>query len=432
MKPFQVVFLAIFIGAFVGSIILFAVFGGVSKDTSVTIPTTIIWGTLKADDITPVFDKMNFDQSKSIDARYVQKSEETFDLDLLKAIADGTPPDLVILPASDMWNKHDRLYTIPYSAYPERYFKDTYIQAADILHTASGYLGVPFSIDPMVMYWNRNLLGQAGISQVPTNWDDVVKDIPKLSKVDQTLGISQSAIALGEFRNVNKSKEILSSLLFQAGNSITTLTTSLVDNQDTYQINLGIQDGYPEKAILFYNQFSDPNKITYNWNRSLQSSTDAFLAEKLALYLGSASELSQLQNRNPNLNFDVAAFPQSKTSINSVVYGKLYAVGILKNSKNMAGASDIMNKLTGATFQKNYTEKVNLPPIRRDLLATAPSNGFAAVFYQAALIAKTWFDPSDARTTTIFGNMVESVSSGKNGVTDALREASDEMKSLIR
>ncbi len=43
----------------------------------------------------------------------------------------------------------------------------------------------------------------------------------------------------------------------------------------------------------------------------MSDSKNMFLAGDLALYFGFASELDDLKNKNPNLNFDVTLFPQT-------------------------------------------------------------------------------------------------------------------------
>ena len=61
-------------------------------------------------------------------------------------------------------------------------------------------------------------------------------------------------------------------------------------------------------VLKFYTDFADPLKDVYSWNKSFSNSRDAFSAENLVFYLGYASELQSLINKNPNQNFFGCAY----------------------------------------------------------------------------------------------------------------------------
>src|SRR3990167_874728 len=99
----------------------------------------------------------------------------------------------------------------------------TYIEEAELLLAQEGIYGLPLSVDPFVLYYNRDLLSAAGMAQPMGYWDEIYAAATKLTKKDAALNITQSVMALGESRNILHSKDILSLLMMQAGTAIVSL-----------------------------------------------------------------------------------------------------------------------------------------------------------------------------------------------------------------
>ena len=184
-------------------------------------------------------------------------------------------------------------------------------------------------------------------------------------------------------------------------------------------------------ALNFYTQFSNPLGLTYSWNKSLPNSRDAFLAGDLAIYFGFASELSELRARNPNLYFDVAAFPQPKGAKKSVTFGKLYGAAVMKSSKDIANSARIAFLLTSNQALRGFSQKSGWPTVRRDLLSAKPTDAFGALFYDSALKSRGWLDPDYWATSAAFKEMIESVSSGKARPSEAVGKMEQEINKLI-
>jgi ABC-type glycerol-3-phosphate transport system substrate-binding protein len=156
-----------------------------------------------------------------------------------------------------------------------RQFKDTFIEGSEVYMAPEGVLGMPISVDPLVMYWNRQLFQDAQITEPPKYWDEFYKLASVLSKKDGALNISKSAVAFGEFGNIAHAKEIILNLAMQAGTPITVWKDNKVESVFDHQ------NGKPtipaEAAVNFYTEFSNPAKPSYSWNRSLVNSTNYFL-----------------------------------------------------------------------------------------------------------------------------------------------------------
>ena len=196
--------------------------------------------------------------------------------------------------------------------------------------------------------------------------------------------------------------------------------------------NSSINQNGAEAALSFYTQFVDPVKSIYSWNTSLPLSRDMFTAGDLALYFGYASELGNLNARNPNLNFDVALMPQSQSSSVKMTYGKVYGLAILKSSPNVVAATNAFYALTSSAAQTVWSNESGYPPVVRSLLTQKTSSPFMSVFNTAALQSQGWLDPNRSATNEIFNDMIGSVISGDKQPSGAVQDAGNSLDQLLK
>ncbi|HEY4500443.1 MAG TPA: ABC transporter substrate-binding protein [Candidatus Paceibacterota bacterium] len=425
MSRFQLIFSAILVVLGVAGAVLFAV---ARNQGSQSAPALTMWGTLDNRPVSDFLAKISVDYRDTVNVSYVAKDPATFELDLISALARGQGPDMVLLPQDLILKQLDKFYIIPYESYSQRLFKDSFIQEGELYMMSSGIVGLPFSVDPMVMYWNRDIFSNAGLAAPPASWTEFFGLIPKLTKRDQNGNVSQSMVAFGEVRNVFFAKDIVALLTMQAGSPI------VVWDVNGFKSNLadrGVSGLVPaESAVSFFTEFSNPVKASYSWNRAFSLDRTMFLAGRLALYFGYGSELSELRNANPNLNFDVAVVPQAEG--NRMTFGRMNAIAMLKTSPNIPAAYIAAVTLSGASLQTEWVTNSGFPPVRRDMLRTLPSDAFQSVIYQSALISRAWLDPYREATLGTFMRLIENVTSGKSRISESVNEANLELDNLLR
>jgi ABC-type glycerol-3-phosphate transport system substrate-binding protein len=426
----QIILMVVFVAALIIGVFIFAGFIPVGSNTTVgAVGDVYLWGTVPRDQIIQPLDNLNI-ANKTYRIIYIQKDPATFDTDLTNALARGQGPDLFFLPDDLVFKHKDKVVTVPFTAYPQVTFTDTFISEANIYLDTDKVLAFPFLVDPMVMYYNRDMLEGAGQVLPPVSWDD----FPTLVKAITTLGPSRnvikSAVAFGEFTNINHAKDLLVAMFIQKGNPIisrvgTEFRSSLADTFGT--------TASPASVIFnYYSDFSNSIKDVYSWNRSMPNSLNAFIAGDLAVYFGYASELAIIKAKNPNLNFDVTKIPQTKGSTIKATFGRMNAIAISKASKNSATAYTAAGSLTSADFLGKISIALNLPPARRDLLAKKPATpAYMSTFYDSALIARSWLDPSPKDTDLLFKTIVEDISSGRLDVSQAIRKGADSLDQLL-
>lgn len=425
MSKFKIVVTAIFAISFVGGIIVFAMYRSSSQSAS----NVVVWGTISNAAFDAAYKNSSLAKNKLINTTYIKKNPADFDSQFVEALADGVGPDVLIMREDSIYKNRNKLLVIPYKSYTARDFKSRFIEGGDIFLGTDGVFALPFIVDPMVMYWNKDIFSNNLISQTPLYWDEMYDLSKKMTIKDSSANIMQSTLAFGEWKNVNNAKEIISLLMLQAGTPITAINGntyySVIDSLFNFAIAPGVS------ALNYYTQFSNPTATSYSWNRSLPTSLNFFLSGNLAMYFGFASEIFSIQQKNPNLNYDVALIPQIRDTKKKINYAHIYGLSISKQSKVAAGAFSVINALTEPASIQALESVTNLPPVRNDLVSGKPTDEFRAIFYPSALIAHSWIDPDSVATTDIFRNMIESITSGQARVTGALSEASQNITALF-
>lgn len=426
---FQIIILVVFSFFVILGLILFAT--GKSQSTSDVITPVVAWGTVDAGIVNKLIANTLEKNKDSLKFSYVQKDPSTFEKELIEALADGSGPDVVLIPQDLLLKHKNKLYPLAYASYPLRTFKDQFIDAGSIYLDDTGVLGVPFMVDPIVMYWNKTHFVNASIVSAPKYWDDFSADVAKLTRKDSNYNVLQSGAALGEYSNILHAKDIVSMLFIQAGAPIVGK-----NSEGAYVASLagsfGNIDHPAESALSFYTDFANPIKGSYSWNKSLKSSMDSFLSGDTSIYFGYASELPMITLKNPNLNFDISSVPQVRDSQKQTGFAKVYAFSVLKASKNTVSAFNQIFTLTSKDSITDLTSIANLPPVRKDVLANKPDSLYMQTFYDSALRSEAWPDPDPVLTEIMFKNMIESTIIGKIKAGDAVGRADRELESFLK
>ncbi|MDO8572693.1 MAG: extracellular solute-binding protein [bacterium] len=433
-KGFQLAILGTF-GAFIflGVLAFAGILPGFSNKATkdnLFLGNVTIWGTLPQAQLMNIFEDFNNENKKIVTVTYFEKSKGTFERELIEALADGIGPDMILLSQDYIVRHRNKIYPIPYEVYPERDLKTNFIEEGELYLGDTGIYAVPFVVDPLVMYWNRDMFSSALISTPPSYWDEFFGLAKILTKIDNSSNIKKSLVSFGEYDNVANAKEILSMLMMQAGSSIVSQEGGVYRSTLSSNESNGVSPG--EEAFRFYTEFSNPTKTSYSWNRSLLYSRDMFTTGDLALYFGFASEYGSLQKKNPHLNFDVTTVPQTRTADRKLTFGKMQGLSILKSSKILSADLAALQILSNKDVVASASTALNLPPVRRELLSQRPKESYLSVFYDGALLSKGWLDPSPSDTNAIFNEIVQDITSGRRKLSNAVENGNALLEKLLR
>lgn len=428
-NKFKMIVMGVFGFFIIAGLLAFSMFR--STNTANSQVNVSIWGTVSK----TVFDNFvsKYEQDKNLQFKltYTEKDISTIDSDLVEAIATGKGPDAILIPQEFMSRYLDKITFI--TSVTQRTFLDTYIQEAGIYIQQSGIFAIPFFVDPLVMYWNKDMFASAAVAAPPATWSEFPLLAGKFTTIDQNGNITRSAASFGEYANIDNAKALISTLIMQAGSPIASYddsTGSFISS--LYQKSADNSLIPAVSALTFFTDYSNPKKSVYSWNSSLPSSKNFFISGNLATYFGFASEAADIANKNPNLNFDVAMMPQTLNATAKTTFGELYGFAFLKSSPNTVAAFNLISMLTNADGVSEFLQLNEGAPARKDLIAAGTPDPQKAVFYDSALIAKGWVDPSIDGTNAIFKSMVSDITTGSLSVDDSVQKADTKLNILFQ
>jgi ABC-type glycerol-3-phosphate transport system substrate-binding protein len=354
-------------------------------------------------------------------------------------VAEGNGPDAIIFPDYMYYNQINKLLTIPNETVSAKTYANTYLDIANQFTVQGGIKAFPILIDPLVMYYNIDILKSEGILIPPKDWVEFVNMNDNIVRKQDNGIIDRAYVALGEYDNVNHAKDILFAMLSQVGVNISFYDLGMGSYVSGLNKSKSAQDQgetagkLTRDVLVYFTEFANPSKPSYTWNKSFKSSKEAFLAGDLAIYFGPGSEVKYIQTRNPNLNFAIADIPQAYSN-NKVTHGKVYSLGFLITSKDANSTyKGVMDFFNTYEMNESLSDSIGLASARRDVLTNSKAsktNADIAVINNSAIYAKSWIDPNKNSTDEIFSKMINSIVSGTQSISDSISDASSRLDKL--
>lgn len=420
-RPFELALIVIFTGLLLSALLILKFYNPSSDDDGeimVPVGSISIWGVLPAEAIQSLLIELVevSDVYREVTYQYIQP--ENFDSALVSALADNVGPDIVLISQEELVKTRKRILPIAYTDFPLRDFRDLYLEGADIFTLSDGVYSYPLVVDPLMLYWNRDMLTTEGYLAAPKNWEELVNDMfPTLIKRDFDRTITRSVVAMGEYSNVHNAFGVLSALLAQQG------TKGVIEQENKYLVQLD-QSSTGSSPLLatadFFTRFSRPSNALYSWNRSLPEDRLQFISEDLVFYFGYGSEAVELERLNPNLNFDIAEIPQGEAATTRRTYGKFYGLSVLKSSDNLAGASAMVMQLGTIENVAKIADKSGRVPAYRAIVANGSNGKYSRITYQSASVARGWLNPNLLATEEYFDTMVRDINENRRDTEGAI------------
>lgn len=264
--------------------------------------------------------------------------------------------------------------------------------------------GIPLSADTLALFFNKDILKKGSIEKPPETWRDLQEYAQKLTIFEEKAPnapegpptkIKQSGAPLGLAKNVRNNVDILSAIMAQNGAPMA----------DEYYGNATFENFPPEgsegrtyppgiEALIFYQSFSVPGSPNYSWNADMPDSLDAFITGKSAFYFGFPSDLAQIRERAPKLDFGVAPLPQVDPSKPENVLH--YPVEVVsKKTAHPDEAWDFLQFLASDEQVGPFLTATKRPTALRSLVASQLTDPDIAPFAGQVLTAKNWYKGND-------------------------------------
>lgn len=231
------------------------------------------------------------------------------DKKILADCAAGDCPDIVHDAVPEMWPAGYLLDLAPHmdAAWKSQLLESTFYETDGHIWALCG------EFSPMPTIWNTRILDAAGVSAVPTTWDEMLDACDKI-KASGKLPTSWGVGGSHKFHNLIASQE--------GG------LEALANNQfDAPQI----KEAFAQLKLFVDNKWIPDNEIELTW----QQSVGKFVAEETAFYLNGAWTLgNEIRSEGAAAdlrdNVKFASFPAFGPNGSTVELKKTTAIGIAK------------------------------------------------------------------------------------------------------
>lgn len=443
-------------------VFLFSGCGCKEKSTRLYSLNLEIWGILDQDQaLQEIFENYKKANPNIASIEYKKIATDTYQKELIDALASGQGPDIFLINNTWLSSFEDKIVPAPVDVkvVNEQKFRSNFVDVVANDFVVGGKIyAAPLAVNSLGLYYNKDLLNQAGISNPPADWNEFINDVIKLTKIDEWGNIVQSGAAIGTAYNINRSTDILNLLMLQNG-------TTMIDDRG----RVGFDDvSHGQNALNFYTQFAKSGSMNYTWNSSMHYSIDAFSEGRTAMMFNYPWNMKVISDKAPKLNFAIAPVPQFENSPR-VNYANYQAFVVAKNkiprsdsygdaTTNISNETRIKEAWMFLTYlttkpdgtfvgqasgsgmggvidpnfdpAKSYLNKSGEPSARRDLIELQKIDPAIGVFATDNLIAKNWKQTDAISIESIFAEMIDQVNLGKSTVAEALDTAAKRVQNL--
>lgn len=291
--------------------------------------------------------------------------------------------------------------------------------------------GLPMSVDTLALYYNKDILNAAGISQPATTWDQFQQQVQKIVSIDDKGNIIRAGAGFGTGSNVERSSDIMALLMLQNRAIMSDVTGYPTFASTPVEIRDQVSEPPSYPAMRFYTDFANPSKNVYTWNAQQPNSMDAFIQGTAGFFLGYSYQLPTIRSQAPKLNLGISQVPQIAGNP-SVNYANYWMWTVSKKSKSIDFSWHLVNYMTGEDQAKVYLDLVKRPAARRALIDPQLEDANIGVFASQVLTAKSWYigvDPATAEQAFI--DMADQIVQGLD-IQKAIQTAVQKVEQTIK
>ena len=410
-------------GVFLVGLILLVVIFGVRRNGPAELSGTLtLWGVF--DDPAVMNEIIN--DYKRLRPRaqivYQQINAANYESDLINQLATPQSPDLFMFHNSWLPKHFDKLWPLTDSQLSLSSFRGIFPTVVEQDFAPDGVIyALPLYLDTLAMFYNKDIFDTKGIAVPPTTWTEFQEMVKKVRELDRTGRPQKAAAAIGgSNKSVNRGSDILNLLMLQTGIKMV---------EDDFSRASFAREGID--PLNFYTQFSNPRNEFYTWSESLPYSIDSFAEGQTAVIFNYAHQVAILKEKNPFLNFAIAAMPQPSDAKTAVNIANYWGLAVSAKSPNPALAWDFILYLTAnSDVSRKYLQLTGKPPALRTLIPSY-NNQELGIFAKQALTARSWPQIDNVIVDNAFSKAIEETISGRLTAPQALQQAEDTISNLM-
>jgi multiple sugar transport system substrate-binding protein len=394
-----------------------------------------------------------------VNVEYKKFRYEEYEKELLNALAEDRGPDIFSIPSNWLKEYQPKISPLPPQitmVYPvtrgtlkketipelrttkSLTLKDLRDNFVDIVYSdaiiekdgVQQIYGLPLYVDTLAMFYNPDLLNNAGITEAPKYWNQQFQQaVKKLSKQNNKGNLIQSGVAMGGSDNIERSSDVLALLMMQNGavmiDGDVTMFHSIPPGSDK-KYNPGME------ALRFYTDFSNPAKEVYCWNSNLGNSLELFAQGSLAMMFGYSYHLPIIKSLAPKLNFAISRMPQIEGNNKQVNYANYWMEVVSNKSSNTDTAWDFLQFATAAEQVESYLNATKKPTALRALVNKQLDDLEMGSFAEQVLTAQSWYHGKDSRAAEkAFRDMIDLAIKGTMDLDDIINDAAKKVQQTL-
>lgn len=322
-------------------IVIRAIFGGGGVKKEVSLNYWGLWEEREV--IQPLIDQYQ-QKNPNIKINYQKMAPQSYREKLIVRSKSNQGPDIFRFHNTWIPELREVLSPLPTSIMNNAEFEKTFYKVhQNDLKVDNYYYGLPLMIDGLVLIYNEGLLKKAGISTVPSTWDEITDMVPRLTVKDIQGNLITSGIAMGTTTNIEHFSDIFALLLVQNGGSLDKL-----DQQEA------------AGALEIYRKFAEEPQGY--WNDAMPNSINAFIQEKVAMIIVPSWQALTIKTANPEISMKIVPVPAVPGASN-ISIASYWIEGVSRFSKNQIEAWKFLRYLTEKeNLTKLYEIQTRLRP----------------------------------------------------------------------
>lgn len=297
----------------------------------------------------------------------IKIKQETFPYDaynqkVASSVPAGQGPDVVNLFYGWLPQYVDGgfLQPLPEKDFPVKTIESTFVPMIKTSKLNGKYYALPTSVRTLALFYNKDLMKQAGVLTVPRTWEDFVVAAQKMTKGSAP---RYSQIGFGIAPNGQDWQMLREVLVRQYGGTPYTDGGKKVN----YSSDAGV------KAMTFYTDLLTKHKVgVTDYFPGSNGYRDAFVAGKAAMIIDGSFAIATVQ-KGAKFNWGVVPLPTFKSSNVRGNFGSYWVNGITRNAKGdkLAASIKFLKFLTSEETMNTWLKSVGEIPASKKLAGSA-------------------------------------------------------------
>jgi multiple sugar transport system substrate-binding protein len=385
------------------------------------------WGLWEPESVMqPVIDKFE-DMYPNIKINYSQQSFTVYESTLysrLQQAADSTEPTPDIFRIHNTWTPkyYKYLYPLPSEIMSVQEYSEIFYPTVinDFTAKDSNIYAMPWSIDGLMVFYNKTIFQEVGVEKPPEDWDSFAELVYRLTKRDTAGRIVQSGLAIGASRNIMHSAEIISYLLLLEG----------LEVMDSTRTRINLNTPGAERVFRTYTDFAV-------WSPTTKTDLELFYAGELAMMIAPSWRAFDIIEASPMIEFDTAPLPQLKENEENVFFSTYWGEAVSRTTphpleawafvKFLAEKEQQMTLYSNASRIRAFGEPYSLVELNSEMLGKP----YVSAIAEMAPFMKSIPIGDEQTVHNIIDNTITDIFENRRRISTSLQEAEQAINNRI-